>query len=285
MLQITTTNGDTMIHGDGRPEATIRSYDGSEVIVHAKEWGNHKYIRKEGNRYIYPEDLQRSGSHGPKGRKRNMLEGGMDVKIRDKRTTVAQMEKDKEFVKYSPNQVNKRRTQAQAVTNAHQNATVKDEKHENLGGYSYRDGEYQRQNPSTDNMKQQILNTEIRRKKEYESKEREAKQITNAHNKFTAKKGDNGYVYYDAEQYRNNPDLQSAGVKKQKAKTAKRKADAAKVVKEHQNATTHRKGSTEELERQKQKTAQRKQAKETVERTSDTLERMRNKALKKRNRG
>lgn len=33
-------------------------------LIHGREWGQHKYIRKEGNRYIYPEDLQKSGGNG-----------------------------------------------------------------------------------------------------------------------------------------------------------------------------------------------------------------------------
>lgn len=33
-------------------------------LIHGREWGRHKYIRKEGNRYIYPEDLQKSGGNG-----------------------------------------------------------------------------------------------------------------------------------------------------------------------------------------------------------------------------
>lgn len=33
-------------------------------LIHGREWGHHKYIRKEGNRYIYPEDLQKSGGNG-----------------------------------------------------------------------------------------------------------------------------------------------------------------------------------------------------------------------------
>lgn len=58
MLRITTTNGDELYHADQQPDAmSMTAYDGSQVLVHAGEWGHHKYIRKEGNRYIYPEDL------------------------------------------------------------------------------------------------------------------------------------------------------------------------------------------------------------------------------------
>lgn len=61
MLEIKTTNGDTLIHNDQQPDAMqITGYDGSRVMVHGGSWGNHKYIRKEGNRYIYPEDLQKA---------------------------------------------------------------------------------------------------------------------------------------------------------------------------------------------------------------------------------
>lgn len=59
MLRITTTNGDTLIHADQQSDAIkLTATDGSRVMVHAGEWGKHKYIRKEGNRYIYPEDLE-----------------------------------------------------------------------------------------------------------------------------------------------------------------------------------------------------------------------------------
>lgn len=65
MLQIKTTNGNTLIHADQQPDTyNGRSYDGSQYMVHAGEWGRHKYIRKEGNRYIYPEDLQKKASAG-----------------------------------------------------------------------------------------------------------------------------------------------------------------------------------------------------------------------------
>lgn len=65
MLKITTTNGDELIHADQQPDAyTGQAYDGSQYLVHAGEWGRHKYIRKEGNRYIYPEDLQKKASAG-----------------------------------------------------------------------------------------------------------------------------------------------------------------------------------------------------------------------------
>ena len=65
MLQIKTTNGNTLVHADQRPDTyNGRSYDGSQYMVHAGEWGRHKYIRKEGNRYIYPEDLQKKASAG-----------------------------------------------------------------------------------------------------------------------------------------------------------------------------------------------------------------------------
>ena len=34
---------------------------GNYDLAHAGEWKQHKYIRKEGNRYIYPEDLAKGG--------------------------------------------------------------------------------------------------------------------------------------------------------------------------------------------------------------------------------
>ena len=65
MLEIRTTNGETLIHDDQQPDAmVITGYDGSRVMVHGGAWGNHKYIRKEGNRYIYPEDLQNMAKKG-----------------------------------------------------------------------------------------------------------------------------------------------------------------------------------------------------------------------------
>ena len=35
-----------------------KDHFGNYDLVHAQEWKQHKYIRKEGNRYIYPEDLR-----------------------------------------------------------------------------------------------------------------------------------------------------------------------------------------------------------------------------------
>lgn len=32
---------------------------GGLTLAHGVEWRRHKYIRKEGNRYIYPEDLKK----------------------------------------------------------------------------------------------------------------------------------------------------------------------------------------------------------------------------------
>lgn len=65
MLEIKMTSGDVLVHGDQQPDAmTIKGYDGSKVLIHAGEWGRHKYIRKEGNRYIYPEDLQKVAQRG-----------------------------------------------------------------------------------------------------------------------------------------------------------------------------------------------------------------------------
>lgn len=65
MLEIRMASGDVLIHDDQQPDAmTIKGYDGSQVLVHAGEWGRHKYIRKEGNRYIYPEDLQKAAQRG-----------------------------------------------------------------------------------------------------------------------------------------------------------------------------------------------------------------------------
>lgn len=64
MLEIKMTSGDVLVHGDQQPDAiAIKGYDGSKILVHAGEWGRHKYIRKEGNRYIYPEDLQKTAKN------------------------------------------------------------------------------------------------------------------------------------------------------------------------------------------------------------------------------
>lgn len=73
MLKITTSNGDTLIHADQQPDSyNGRSADGSTYMVHGGAWGNHKYIRKEGNKYIYPEDLAKmQGSEKRQAKKTN----------------------------------------------------------------------------------------------------------------------------------------------------------------------------------------------------------------------
>lgn len=39
-------------------------YEIDDEIHHAAEWSKHKYIRKEGDKYIYPEDLEKAASTG-----------------------------------------------------------------------------------------------------------------------------------------------------------------------------------------------------------------------------
>ena len=240
MLEIKMTSGDVLVHGDQQPDAMIvKGYDGSKVLVHAGEWGRHKYIRKEGNRYIYPEDLQKAAQRGyevvkkgqkvasaandfirtraeiakyatkdalrkgseaasktaettkqkaknvyddrkiyadaaknmtydiikgskigrlyktaqdvigdvkseaaversmpiggetkkrPKSRQKKVVDGGKEVKIKDKRTTLKQIEKDKEFVKNSPKEGDKLPVGAKEsdqIISAHQGSTGK----------------------------------------------------------------------------------------------------------------------------------------------------------------
>lgn len=366
MLQIKTTNGETLIHADQRPDTyNGRSYDGSQYMVHAGEWGHHKYIRKEGNRYIYPEDLQKKARAGvqkvqqkakevyddrkiygdaaknmasdgakvgkkvakavwdsskvgkvfnqgyqvgqeianyqnskkdeaqvtrggatkqksrPVSRKRNVVEGGMDVKIKDKRTTLKQIEKDKRFKEYSPNNVRKDRNTAQQLTNAHQNSTARDKEYENLGGYIYRDGEAHRKNGDLQSasVKKQIAKTAERKQKAYESHERDSKQITNAHQTSTKKYGDNGYLYQDTSL--SDKGFQTENLKKQKTKTAARKIEREEKERKRAKVDQQRKsahagyeadkklfpdgGSTEELEIQKRKTKDRKIDKKSKE--------------------
>lgn len=257
MLQITTTNGDTLIHGDDRPKATIRSYDGSEVIVHAGAWGQHKYIRKEGNRYIYPEDLQREKSgNRPQGRNRTNVSGQMEVK---KGQSAGHVPVGND-ARPRPNPSSSPKSGVLGV------ATV-DEKKKKGGGFKDQKflAEKRKIHKNIDNAVGVEGATDIYKQTE---------QLTNAHKRATLNQG----FMYGYKQSNGEPT--SSGVAEQMKKTAHRKEMAKQKEK-----TAQRKAHKEEMERQKEKTAQRKQAKETVERTSDTLERMRNKALKKRNRG
>ena len=254
MLQITTTNGDTLIHGDDRPKATIRSYDGSEVIVHAGAWGQHKYIRKEGNRYIYPEDLQREKSgNRPQGRNRTNVSGQIEVKK-------GQSVDGGPVGNASRPQQNNPSSSPKSVGLGV--ATV-GEKKKKGGGFKDQKflAEKRKIHDNIDNAVGIKGATDVYKQTE---------QLTNAHKRATLNQG----FMYGYKQSNGEPT--SSGVAEQMKKTAHRKEMAKQKQK-----TAHRK----EIEEQKQKTAQRKQAKETVERTSDTLERMRNKALKKRNRG
>lgn len=49
--------------------------DGNYILAHAGKWRQHKYIRKEGNRYIYPEDLRRGRTTDAVSRGVNKISG------------------------------------------------------------------------------------------------------------------------------------------------------------------------------------------------------------------
>ena len=85
MLQITTSNGNVLVHADQHPDSyNGQSADGSTYMVHGGSWGNHKYIRKEGNRYIYPEDLQKAAANQKQKikDKKFVKEGGQTIGVK-----------------------------------------------------------------------------------------------------------------------------------------------------------------------------------------------------------
>lgn len=138
MLQIKTTNGNTLIHADQQPDTyNGRSYDGSQYMVHAGEWGRHKYIRKEGNRYIYPEDVLKSTT-GIQRHHAQVLSDHRQAK-KDK-AYVESRERAERFFDETDKEKNKRRTQQ--LLKAHQNSTKpKGLVGDRYGEYEYRDPE------------------------------------------------------------------------------------------------------------------------------------------------
>lgn len=363
MLQIKTTSGETLIHADQRPDTyNGRSYDGSQYMVHAGEWGHHKYIRKEGNRYIYPEDLQKKAQAGvqrvkqkakeiyddrkiygdaaknmasdgakvgkqvakavwndskigkavnlgqeavqgiadykkrrkdeastkpkpekpkphkvdsqgyeydelgaivvrggkkeekqhsrPTARKRKVVEGGMNVKIKDKRTTLKQIEKDKDFVKNSPKEGDKLSVGAKEsdqVVSAHQGSTGKnyydhfgDNKKVSKGAKSL--DEQKRKTAVRKIIAENKDKTEAQRKSAHSGHENRQDQIHMSKERYLEKMSDPEYVKKRAKKAENGIfDDTTRELQKQKDKTKARKIIAANKSKtDVQAANAHR---------------------------------------------
>ena len=236
MLKITTTNGDTLIHADQQSDGMkLTAVDGSQVIVHAGEWGRHKYIRKEGNKYIYPEDLQKENG------------------VSDRKAAKAIAKKDKQFLK-EKKMIEKRADKAvgvkgvaneiretQQMTNAHQGSTA----YGGLDSYGYRVAD-------AENAKERI------------AARRAEKNRLNERKKINQQQ-DNAHIGYAEDKKKfGDEETSTEELEIQKKKTKARKQQKAA----HQGYEADRKKwgdtetSTEELEIQKEKTKQRKRAKE-----------------------
>lgn len=265
MLKITTTNGDTLIHADQQPDAkTIQGYDGSRVLVHGGAWEKHKYIRKEGNKYIYPEDLQKANDvqkHHAEvlADRRQAKKDRAHVKENKEITNVMRKELRNYGMNLSKEEANQLRrninTNSQ-IQSAHQRTV------------STVPGTYNQERRATDAKAAKAEIAERRKRKEAENRPlRTADQQASAH-QVSIKKTDNSDG--TKEMWRRSPDAETAKaqIKDRREKKKKRVEDQRKSA--HSGYERNKKifpdgGSTEELEIQKDKTKARKTQKRVEE--------------------
>lgn len=284
MLQIKTTSGETLIHADQRPDTyNGRSYDGSQYMVHAGEWGHHKYIRKEGNRYIYPEDLQKKAQAGVQRVKQKTKEIYDDRKIygdaaKNMASDGAKVGKQVAKALWDSSKIGKIYNQGyqvgQEIAN-HQNSK-KDEAQVTRSGET-------KQNARPTGRKRKVLEGGMEIKKGNKTstgpvgwngrtaddinhigadvakrRDKRISQTVNAHQGVVA----------NEERLKNHET--TAELERQKQKTAARKMAKEQQKSAHAGYESDKKkfpegGSTEELELQKRKTASRKARKESIE--------------------
>lgn len=272
MLKITTTNGDTLIHGDQQPDAiTGTSYDGSQYLVHAGAWGHHKYIRKEGNRYIYPEDLKKANDV-----QKHRAEVLADRRIAKKDR--AHVKEDKEITKVMREELNKAGYNIDKAGSEQIRRAIKtDGQTQSAHQQSIYTipGTYNQQRRATDPEAAKAQIAERRRRKEVENRPlRTADQQASAH-QTSIKKTDNADG--SKEMWRRVTDADTAKAQIKERREKKRKTVNQQLNSAHAGAKSYEDkfpdgGSTEELNRQKEKTKVRKTAKETMARTDTGIE-------------
>lgn len=292
MLKITTSNGDTLIHADQESDAMkFTATDGSQVVVHAGEWGRHKYIRKEGNRYIYPEDLQKA----------NDVQKHRAEVLSDRR----QAKKDRAFVKESKEITKVMRKELnnygmnvskedanQIRRNINTNGQIQSAHQRTVSTVA---GTYNQERRATNPEAAKAQIAERRKRKEAENRPlRVADQQASAH-QTSIKKTDNADG--SKEMWRRSPDAETAKaqIKERREKKAKEKLESGvnnmrrnaeirkkKIEAEKQKDNAHAIASdltnkrnsanypSEGIELQKKKTAQRKKAKEILDKGFET---------------
>lgn len=207
-----------------------------QMLKHGVEWRKHKYIRKEGNRYIYPEDVKNKATAAANIAE-NLTKGAATVagtklsNMKDKATSAIadqkQKSKDREFVTGDKTLVDKAKRKLGMTKTLGRDAN------------------------------------------------KETAQLTNAHQRSTRVNPFGDSFYYARGKDNDVVDVSNKGnsVEKQKKKTEQRKQAAINVKSEAQRKSAHagyeadkklfpEGGSTDELEWQKERTAARKKVKE-----------------------
>lgn len=276
MLKITTSNGDTLIHADQQPDSyNGRSADGSTYMVHGRSWGKHKYIRKEGNRYIYPEDLKKKAEDV--GNAISSTASNVKKSVKDNLYKTAESAAQKAFkfaeeqsTKYmesSPIYQKQKAKYDNAVDQAKKSAKINDIKTKNSMAAMTRESikDQKEHDRKIKAMEAKSRKREALRKKEEEEEKKLKKE------KDRKKYLNNVRLNKKTKDVQKHIDEVNDEIAKERKKINQQRDNAHRM-------TTHKKTSSKNsVELQKQKTAQRKQAKDTLERTSDTLERMRKK--------
>lgn len=265
MLKITTSNGDTLIHADQESDAMkFTATDGSRVVVHAGEWGRHKYIRKEGNRYIYPEDLQKANAtqrhHAEVLADRRQIKKDRAHVKEDKEITNTMRKELRNYgmnlSKEDANQVRRNINTNSQIQSAHQRTV------------STVPGTYNQERRATDPEAAKAQIAERRKRKEAENRPlRTADQQASAH-QTSIKKTDNADGTKRMERRVADADAAKAQIKdrrEKKSKLVEGQRKSAHAGYEADKKAFPEGGSTEELELQKKKTAQRKKAKEILD--------------------
>lgn len=280
MLKITTTNGNTLIHADQQPDAIIgKSVDGSQYLVHAGEWGRHKYIRKEGNRYIYPEDLKKANDV-----QKHHAEVLADRRIAKKDRAHVKEDKEitnvmrKELRNYGVNLSKEDANQVRRDINT--NGQIQSAHQRTVSTVS---GTYNQERRATDPEAAKAQIAERRRRKEAENRPlRTADQQASAH-QTSIKKTDNADGTKRMERRVADADTAKAQIKERREKKSKLVEGQRKSA--HAGYEADKKafpegGSTEELERQKKKTAARKRAKERAANREEYMKKISNRKIK-----
>jgi len=254
MLKITTSNGNVLVHADQQPDSyNGQSADGSTYMVHGGSWGKHKYIRKEGNRYIYPEDMSRK------------------EKKRIKKADAKFIEESKNDL--TPDEYKRGQKNRDQIVSAHQGSTAAYREDPTNTSYVYRE---------SDGERQAALRKErnIRKKKA-----KEYDQISSAHrNATTSGEGRDEVGSYKTRTY-HDTEKTLANKRAQKdfhKKNSERVSFETEFNKRWKEETKSGESKAYNLEKAKKNTAARKAQKEAANATEERIAKQLEK-LRKRN--